>query len=659
MYFRNASGVLTRIAVGSNNHVLTLDGAVPGWEAAAGGGAVSAVANGSDNRIATFSSSDALNGEANLTFDGTDLAATLDTATFTSANADDPLIIIKNTTNDASGARLRFVKDKGAAGAADDIAGIIEFYADDAAQDQVKFGSITSLVKVHTNGQEGGELVLEVASHDGESVPGLILVDGSGEDEIDVTIASGANSVTTIAGDAIVTGDVLSVTHYIQHEGDADTRLVFTANQMNVEVGGINAAKFTTTELAINEAAGNVDFRVESQNESHMLFMDAANNRISIGDSANAPAATLEITNHASSGAFDVPLLQLNSNDVDQIALDINAVNTTANIIDIVADDVLTSGKVLHIDINDAATTAVTPTYLHFDFDKDGVIGAGVTSTYTAFDIDMDDAATNNGSSTVTMTGLDIDIVSANAQGTLLNVGAAINVKGADTNISLLLENTVNDTNGASLRFLKDKGAAASDNDVVGVIEFNGDNDAQEEIQYAQIAVEVADASDGTEGGRLLLGVATHDGEMQFGLVLEDGDAEDEIDVIIGNGADSVTTVSGDLVVTTTTTYTAASVHNFVGDDAAATIPITKTYIVVDANGSARQGMRFGGAGVAGQILYVKNSGGENIAFHSTPGTALITTTASTDTILPEGVHHFVSDGSGWYLIGPPMSAGS
>jgi len=39
-----------------------------------GGGAVSAVANGADNRIATFSSTDALNGEANLTFDGSTLA---------------------------------------------------------------------------------------------------------------------------------------------------------------------------------------------------------------------------------------------------------------------------------------------------------------------------------------------------------------------------------------------------------------------------------------------------------------------------------------------------------------------------------------------------------------------------------------------------------
>jgi len=44
-----------------------------GTSIAGGGGAVSAVSNGANNRIATFSSSDALNGEANLTFDGTTL----------------------------------------------------------------------------------------------------------------------------------------------------------------------------------------------------------------------------------------------------------------------------------------------------------------------------------------------------------------------------------------------------------------------------------------------------------------------------------------------------------------------------------------------------------------------------------------------------------
>ena len=55
---------------GSCGEVLTCDGCgVLSWASASA--AVTAVANGSDNRVSTFSSSTALNGEANLTFDGT------------------------------------------------------------------------------------------------------------------------------------------------------------------------------------------------------------------------------------------------------------------------------------------------------------------------------------------------------------------------------------------------------------------------------------------------------------------------------------------------------------------------------------------------------------------------------------------------------------
>jgi len=107
------------------------------------------------------------------------------------------------------------------------------------------------------------------------------------------------------------------------------------------------------------------------------------------------------------------------------------------------------------------------------------------------------------------------------------------------------IKNTTNDANGARLQLIKDRGAAAQDNDVVGVIEFVGDDDNQDQTLLAKIQTEVADASNNAEGGRLMLGVATHDGEMQFGLVIEDGDAEDEIDVITGNGTLSTTTAAG------------------------------------------------------------------------------------------------------------------
>ena len=56
-----------------NNKLYVGNGTTAATGLTAISGAVSAVANGSNNRIATFSSSTALNGEGNLIFDGTDL----------------------------------------------------------------------------------------------------------------------------------------------------------------------------------------------------------------------------------------------------------------------------------------------------------------------------------------------------------------------------------------------------------------------------------------------------------------------------------------------------------------------------------------------------------------------------------------------------------
>jgi len=47
--------------------------------------------------------------------------------------------------------------------------------------------------------------------------------------------------------------------------------------------------------VVINEDSNDADFRVESDSNSHMLFVDAGNDRVSIGESTNAPNATLEV----------------------------------------------------------------------------------------------------------------------------------------------------------------------------------------------------------------------------------------------------------------------------------------------------------------------------------------------------------------------------
>jgi len=82
----------------------------------------------------------------------------------------------------------------------DDVMGVIHFHGEDAGGLEQLYGAIKCTVSEVTDGAEGGKLFLSVASHDGEDQPGLLISDGDAEDEVDVTIANGIASVTTIAG---------------------------------------------------------------------------------------------------------------------------------------------------------------------------------------------------------------------------------------------------------------------------------------------------------------------------------------------------------------------------------------------------------------------------------------------------------------------------
>ena len=151
-----------------------------------------------------------------------------DTVTFQSTNSTDPLVIIENKVNDEGGGRLRFKKDKGAAGADNDIVGQIEFVSDNDAQEQITFATIQAQVNDASDGAEEGKLTLNVASHDGELQPGLTITSGDAEDEVDITLGNGSNSVVTIPGNLTVTGTqtvnnvvTVSTSNGVQFEGTA------------------------------------------------------------------------------------------------------------------------------------------------------------------------------------------------------------------------------------------------------------------------------------------------------------------------------------------------------------------------------------------------------------------------------------------------------
>ena len=98
-------------------------------------------------------------------------------------------------------------------------------------------------------------------------------------------IASGTGSFGSIE----TTGDI-NVAGRLAHTGDADTRILFTDDDVNITVGGVNMVDFTqdtVSETTFNEAGADVDLRIESAGDNKAVFIDASKNSIRFGSSAN------------------------------------------------------------------------------------------------------------------------------------------------------------------------------------------------------------------------------------------------------------------------------------------------------------------------------------------------------------------------------------
>ena len=177
---------------------------------------------------------------------GGDLTVNGDSVTFESANADDPIFTLKNTSNDSSNAtQMIFVKDRGVAPAVGTNLGEVRFVGEDSGQNSQEYGGFLCEIDVATNGQESGQFGIWVATHDGELQYGLQLTGGSEEDEVDVSIGQGAASLTTVAGNLSVTGQLTCSSRTLDQTtgsggatvGDHDGDVVYFGNTTSMTIG--------------------------------------------------------------------------------------------------------------------------------------------------------------------------------------------------------------------------------------------------------------------------------------------------------------------------------------------------------------------------------------------------------------------------------------
>ena len=93
----------------------------------------------------------------------------------------------------------------------------------------------------------------------------------------------------------------------------------------------VDVADFTTAGTVFNEGSADLDFRVESNGNANMLFVDGGNDQVSIGGAVSETGDTLQVTNAGSSGPTNTRFV--NTND-DASGVRVDFMKNTGNAAD-------------------------------------------------------------------------------------------------------------------------------------------------------------------------------------------------------------------------------------------------------------------------------------------------------------------------------------
>jgi len=387
------------------------------------------------------------------------------------------------------------------------------------------------------------DTISEKTSANGVAVDGVTLKDG----QVDL-----ADSKKILLG----TGDDLQLYHdgshsYIQDEGTGDLKITTNGAAISLQKGTSetlayfatdsgfnlyhdNVERIGTTAAAtvFNETGVDIDFRVESNDNSGMFHINAGANHVSVGTDGdlggvfNVSGETVMRT----TGNSDT--LTLVSTDIDaSIAPTLNlsrnnnsaAANDFVGKIDFTAEDAA-NNQTSYANIQGVVLDAT-------DGSEDGrlritSVVAGTNRNRLDFlagetvfnedSIDLDFRVESNGNANMIFVDGGNDHVNI---GTSTDHGAVLNVESTDNAITLLLASTDTDANaGPQLKLFR--AVTGATNDICGKIEFGAKDDAGNGEAYALISQKILNAANGSEEARLTFQVM-QDGAQRDMLSLD------------------------------------------------------------------------------------------------------------------------------------------
>jgi hypothetical protein len=213
--------------------------------------------SGSANQLLTDDGDGTVTSHSNLTYDGTNLE-------ITASGLGAPDIILTSTADFSSGSNLIFHKDRASTVQSNgDVLGIVSFEGEDSGGNSQTYARILGSVEASQSGQEGGQLKLDVATHNGLTATGIDIVEGDVSGEVDVTIGGGSSSVVTVPGFISIGGHTINDIDVAGEFVDSDEHLMTAAaidDRIAAAGGGVSVADSNT------DTAFPVVFHDESNN---------------------------------------------------------------------------------------------------------------------------------------------------------------------------------------------------------------------------------------------------------------------------------------------------------------------------------------------------------------------------------------------------------
>ena len=97
--------------------------------------------------------------------------------------------------------------------------------------------------------------------------------------------------------------EIINIAEQIIHTGDTDTKIILNTNNIEFFAGNAtyNKIELLSSSVVINEDSQDYDFRVESDGNANMLFVDGGTNRVGIGTAT--PDASLTVIGELSASS--------------------------------------------------------------------------------------------------------------------------------------------------------------------------------------------------------------------------------------------------------------------------------------------------------------------------------------------------------------------